>query len=107
MIEELKEVQERVHEYHDSLKEAANFAVEREIEDNRLILYFMMMGVVWTASARGEELTLADVEVFLNQNLEAAFDKQYIDSINFPSLKGLASVPLIEFLDYIHQSYFE
>lgn len=106
MIEELREVQERVHAYHDGIEQSLQFADRRSIDDNRLILYFMMMSILWTASSRRDEITIDDVEIYTNQDLRANFDEKYVNSLQFPTLAGIDSIPLEEFLDYIHQTYF-
>jgi len=97
---ELQEVVERVEEYHNTVLSVKDYLRYNEIDEQAKILYFLLMGIVWTATKRNESITDADANVWLNLDDGTV---QGIDGVE--TVPEMASVPLEDFLDYLRTTY--
>jgi hypothetical protein len=97
----LQEVAERAEDYHDAYLKVRDFVLENEIQDEKLTIYFLLMGVVWTATKRNEPITNEDAVIWLNLN-----EGDITGLTGVPNLPGMNEIPLEEFLDYLNKNHF-
>jgi len=100
-ILQLQESAERAKDYHDSVMQVNKYLHLNHIDDPTKTMYFLLMGVVWTAMKRGDELSDEDTNIWLG--LE---DDTVLGIADIPVLREVAEVPLKDFLDYLKTNYF-
>lgn len=101
MLAELQEVKDRVEEYHDSIMRVKKYTEDNEVVDPKENVYFMLMGLVWTATGRNEAMTDEDAVIYLN------LEEGVISGLTgVPVANELSHVPLEQYLDYLRDTYF-
>jgi hypothetical protein len=100
-MSDLQEIAERAEDYYDAYQRVKEFLLENEIFDQKMMIYFLLMGVVWTASKRGDTVTDEDAVIWLGLQ-----EGDITGITGVPSLPGMNEIPLEEFLDYLNKNHF-
>lgn len=102
MLAELQETLDRSIDFHETVMEVKEYIEVNEVVDQAHMLYFLLMGLLWKATERNEELTDEDAECFL------AIEPGSLTGVSgLPIIPEMNAIPLREYLNYLNDTYFK
>ena len=102
MLVELQETLDRAVDYHKAVLEVKSYVDANDITEQAHILYFLLMGIVWKSTERGEKLLNEDAEIFLG------IEPGGLTGVSeLPALPNMSAIPLTEYLEYLNDTYFK